>query len=317
MQLNEIVEKIKEHTRWSEEEIKKRIREKQAELYGLVSPEGAACVLARELGIALRETETVQINQLKENMNSISLKARVTGVFIRDFEKNGERKRVANIFLLDETGETRLVLWNEQIDRFLHFKEGDVIQIENGYVRKNIFGELEIRIGALGNVSVTGDDPSLPRGEGYYKESKIPMLEEGKRYTLRAAIVHVFNTNMVFEICPECGTLIKESLCPTHGSVTPEHTLIINTIIDDGYGNMRAVFFRDVAEKLVGSVSPNGEEMRERVKEILGREYLFYGKVKLNQVFGRKEFVVHDFSEINVKREAKMLIEELKNSSKV
>ncbi len=311
MELQEIISKIKESTNLSEEEIRERIRKKQQELYGLVSPEGAACIIARELGVNLDSAEKVKINQLKENMNRVNLKARISKIFIKNFEKNGEGRKVANIILIDDTGEARLCLWNEQVDSFPG-KEGDVIEIENGYTRKNIFGEVEIRIGTYGKVRIVEDDGSLPK-ERKYQTSSIKDMKVGGHYSVRATIVYVFDTNVFFEVCPECDSIIKNSKCETHGDVKPEYTMIINTIIDDGYGNMRAVFFRNVAEKLLGAPAEKlrHEALEERIKSILGKEFVFFGRVRMNQVFGRKEFIVDDFSEVEAKKEVEKLLTEI------
>ncbi len=64
MTLNEIIEKIKEQSGLPEEEIKNKIKEKQRELYGLVSPEGAAHILAKELGIELVKREFLKARDI-------------------------------------------------------------------------------------------------------------------------------------------------------------------------------------------------------------------------------------------------------------
>ncbi len=311
LRLEEIVEKIKQVSGLEEEEIRKMVKEKQRELYGLVSPEGAAHIVARELGIELVKKEFFKISDLKPGMNDVNLKARVSRIFLREFEKDGERKKVGNVFLVDETGEIRLTLWNEQIESF-PAKEGEVVEITNAYTRKNIFGETELRIGNYGNIKIVEDDGSLPLGERAYIFSTINKTIPGKRYQIRAAILHIFNTNIFYEICPECGVIVKNSTCPTHGEIEPEHTMIVNAIIDDGYGNMRAVFFRDIAEKLFGKTSEElfKENINERIKNILGNEYIFYGRVRKNEMFQRKELIIDDFEEVDPEKEAEKLLKD-------
>ncbi len=314
--LDSLVRKIVDHTGMTEEEVRIRIREKQVELYGLISPEGAATILAKELGIDVDELEEYKIKDLKEGLNSIYLKVRVSRIIKREFDKNGEKRRVANVFLVDETGETRLVLWNEQIDLY-PLNEGDVIEIKNGYTKKNIFGEIEVRIGAGGKINILPDDPSLPYGSGYVEE-KINKMEEGKRYKTRASIVQIFNTNMFFEICPECGNIIKNGECPVHGKVEPEYTIIVNGIIDDGYGNMRAVFFREIGEKLFNASVEKIKENPDRyIKNVLGKEFILYGKVRRNEVFNRKEFVVDNIEDMSVEIEIEKIEREMKELEKV
>ncbi len=313
MSLEEIIQKIKEFSGMSEEEIKRKIREKQRELYGLVSPEGAAHILARELGIEVVKKEYVKISEIKPGMYNFNLKVRVSKIFTREFEKNGVKKKVANIFVVDETGEIRLCLWNEQIDMF-SLKEGDVVEISGAYSRKNVFGETEIRLGMYGDIKLLPDDPSLPKSGKEYISSTINKFEPGKRYKVRAAIVYVFDTNIFYEVCPECGVIIKDSMCQIHGEVEPEHTVIVNAIIDDGYGNVRAVFFREVGEKLLGSPAEKllkENSLEKKISELLGKELVFYGKVRKNELFKRKEFIIDDFEEIDPEKETEKILEEL------
>ena len=49
----------------------------------------------------------------------------------REFEKFGRTGKVATAIAKDETGDIKLSLWNEDIDRI---KAGDKIKITNGYV---------------------------------------------------------------------------------------------------------------------------------------------------------------------------------------
>jgi len=58
--------------------------------------------------------------------------------------------RVANARAKDESGEIKLTLWNEQIDKV---KSGDKVVIENGWV-KEFRGELQVSTGRLGKLTV-------------------------------------------------------------------------------------------------------------------------------------------------------------------
>ncbi len=306
MELNEIILKIKEATGMGENEIMQRIREKQRELYGLVSPEGAAHILARELGIELNTCELVKLKDLKPNMTGLRVKSRITKVIEREFERDGVRKKVANVFLIDDTAEAKLVLWDSLIERYA-LNEGEVIEIVNAYTKKNIFGDVELRLGTFGEIKKLPDDSSLPYKGRVYIPERISKMEPGKRYKVRAAVVAVLRNNIFYAVCPECDTIIKNSTCPTHGEVAPVYTMIINAVIDDGYGNMRAVFFRENAEKLLGietkEAMQNKELLEEAFENILGKEFIFAGKVRRNEMFRRNEFIVEEIENVDVLKE--------------
>jgi replication factor A1 len=314
MSSNHLIEKISQKTGLPKEQIQKLILEKQKELCGLVSFEGAAHIVGRELGVELIEKKITQIKDVYAGMRNINIKARVTKIFKKEFEHDGEKKQVVNVFLLDKTGELRLSLWNEQAE-LLDAREGDVVEIIDAYARKNIFGEIELRLGRTGRIKKVEDSEDIPKPEMIktYTRERIDRVKEGGRYEIRACLVHIFESNPFFQICPECGSFIKDSKCEVHSEVKPEYTMILSGIIDDGYGNIRAVFFRETAEKLFGKTT------EEAMKEInifenfraLGKEFVFYGRIRRNQIFNRLELIVDDFNEINVEEEIEKLLKEV------
>jgi replication factor A1 len=68
----------------------------------------------------------------------------------RQFDKFGKTGRVANAVIKDETGEIKLVLWNEQIDQI---KPGMKVKILKGYC-KEWNGELQISTGKFGSFEI-------------------------------------------------------------------------------------------------------------------------------------------------------------------
>ncbi|MBL7148146.1 MAG: DNA-binding protein [Nanoarchaeota archaeon] len=68
----------------------------------------------------------------------------------REFEKFGKKGRVCTAVVKDESGETKLTLWNDDIDKV---KEGDKLHITNGYVNE-WQGELQLTTGKFGKLEV-------------------------------------------------------------------------------------------------------------------------------------------------------------------
>ncbi len=64
--------------------------------------------------------------------------------------QRGESARVVTATLKDESGEIKLSLWNEQIDKV---KVGDNVKIENGYVTE-FRQEPQLNVGRYGNLIV-------------------------------------------------------------------------------------------------------------------------------------------------------------------
>ena len=69
---------------------------------------------------------------------------------VRTFDKYGRTLKVANAVLTDESGEVKLTLWNDDIEKV---KQGDSIKITNGYVNE-FQGEKQLTTGKFGKLEV-------------------------------------------------------------------------------------------------------------------------------------------------------------------
>ncbi len=83
-------------------------------------------------GINLRATITS-----KENPRSVNYKTGGTG-------------EVCTAVISDDTGEIKLTLWNDEIDKV---EVGDTVEIANGYTSE-FKGEVQLNIGKYGNMTV-------------------------------------------------------------------------------------------------------------------------------------------------------------------
>ncbi|MEM5879093.1 MAG: OB-fold nucleic acid binding domain-containing protein [Candidatus Aenigmatarchaeota archaeon] len=334
MSLEEILTEIERNSSLSREELMKKIEEKKQEFSDLLTEEGAAYLIANELGLDLLEKRRrqLEIKNIVPGMRNVNFIGRIFNITpIVNFERqDGSSGKVVNIFVGDETGFVRIPLWNDQtkIVEEGELKQGDSIQVSNGMAKEGMYG-IEVSIGKYGfiNKIECEDLPSLEYLKRKYlspqaERTTIKNLLPG-RAEIIATIVHVFKGKLFFEICPECSnTLIKKEqkiVCPQHGEVLPSKALLITTIIDDGTANTRAVFFREQAEKLLQLSAKELEEIEEEkryeiVKErLLGRELQLTGRVKKNIAFDRLEFIVSDAKDLNVLEESKRLAEELEN----
>jgi len=84
-------------------------------------------------------------------MDRVIISGRVTYIGIKKIVKTrfGEAS-VARAILEDDTGKIALNLWREQIDLV---KEGDIVRVENGFVR-TYQEQLELNVGSRGNIVV-------------------------------------------------------------------------------------------------------------------------------------------------------------------
>ena len=179
MELEDIIGRVVDETGMGEEDVRSKIETKQKELGGLVTPIGAAHIIANEAGVNLLEglskSNELKIENIIPGMNSVDVVGRVTRIFpAREFEKADKTKgRVASLILADETGTIRIVFWGVDVALLEDkIEEGDVLRIREGYTKENINGEAEIHMGVRARAIVNPKD--VDKGE-------IPMPEQMKK----------------------------------------------------------------------------------------------------------------------------------------
>ncbi|HLC39447.1 MAG TPA: DUF2240 family protein [archaeon] len=336
MDSEQVIEEILKKTSFSRDEIRQKIERKQKELGGLVSAEGAAHLVAKEYGLDLlsnSEKRKLQIKNIISGMKNVTFAGRIFRVSnIIDFKRaDGSSGRVVNVFLGDATGVCKVALWNDQV-RLVDeetVKIGDAIQIIGGLAKENVYGDMEVSLGKFGKIT-TADGTELPTTEELAKNLVSPQIQRTNisnivpgNFEVKATVVDVFKGNFIFSVCPLCGGKVEinaaegKARCAEHGEVDASNALVINTVVDDGTADLRAIFFRDKAERLIGMIADDiavltTEKRYEWAKErALGKELLLVGKVKKNKVFNRLELLVDEVKEINPLEESKRIAEEI------
>jgi replication factor A1 len=300
-----LIKRIAESCGLTAEEINTRVEAKKARLAGLISKEGAAQIVAAELGISF-DKQNVKINEILPGMRRVTIVAKVISLSpIRSYEKNGRSGKVLNITLADETGNTRGVLWDtNHISLFEggQITNGDVVEISNASLRGT-----EIHLTAFSDIKKSQSKIENAKTEitnNYNSaavDKKIIDLKPMDRARMRAVIVQVFEPR-TFEVCPECGSRPKPETigfeCEKHGKVTPERRALINAVLDDGTESVRAVFFSDNIIKL--GLEKTASDFPEKRMEILGKEAYFTGMVRQNKVFNNTELVINAVEEVDL-----------------
>lgn len=331
VQADTVMQKILATTGMPAEDLARRVADKQRELSGLVSEEGAAYIIAKELGLDVFEKSRrrLEIKNVVPGIKNLTLSGRVFKVFgPHEFEREGQKSAVANVMLADGSGVVRLSLWDQQTELLKKLQPGMAIEISGAYTKADRRGGTEIRLSKRGTVKAI-EDSKLPAVEQVANteaplRADVSAMKEGGEYEVRAAVVQLFDMDPFFEVCPTCGARIKGESgpnmtmsykCPKHGAVQPSYSMVLSGVIDDGTENIRAVFFRDAATALTGL--PLEEAFAKRGKllesiDVLGKEFVMAGRVKRNKMFDRLEFVVSGVKPVDAKAEAERLLGELK-----
>lgn len=329
MDFDSILKEIKKKTEMSDDELNRKIIEKQQELSNLVSKEGAAYIIAKELGLDIftKTKRRLEIKNILPKLRNTNITARVVRIFpTKEFKKKDKTGKVATVILGDATGTIRMSLWDQQTEIVNELKPDMAVEVFGAYTKENgLSGNVEIRLGNKGGVKILeeSDIPSIKEIEQKDDTQKrISDLKEGSVGELRAAVVQLFDTSVFYEICPACGKRVTKDgakfKCAEHGEVEPVFTMVLSGIIDDGTGNIRAVFFRDAALKLIGMDINEALKSRESFFEnldVLGKEFMLFGKVRKNSAFNRTEFVVNNVAEVDVEGEINKLINNLASNA--
>ena len=184
MKTEAYINKIIEDTGLSKTEIKSLVEEKKEELKGLISDEGALFVIAKELGVEvsgenqelLNEIE-LNISDITLNMKNIVLVGRIKDIFnLNSFKKsNGEVGYVGAFKLHDNTGDIRIVLWDDQVNVFKdeRFEKNEIVKILNGNAKQGRYGGIEIHIGRFSKIILAPEDVDYKKYPKIKEEFKL------------------------------------------------------------------------------------------------------------------------------------------------
>ncbi len=307
----EIIEKIQQEKGLTQAEIEARVRKKLKDLSDLISKEGAAYIVANELGVKIFEDlskKSLKINQLMSGMTSVNLVGKVLQVYsVREFDTGTRQGKIGSMLIGDETGTIRVVMWDTNHIREIendNIRLDKVIKLKNGYIRDNN-GIKEIHMSNRSSLDLNPEENiNEIKFTHSYNKKQIKDLSPGESATIMGTIVQVFEPRF-YDACSQCNRKANVndgmSKCELHPNAAITKQPVLNLYLDDGSESIRVVAFRDIAEKILGDVQSlrenpaNFEELRNNV---LGEQYKFNGKVTKNEMFDRKEFIINSLEEL-------------------
>lgn len=122
----------------------------------------------------------INISSLEEGMNDVQLEGSVTTKFRKTtFSREDSEGVVASLLLADESGRTRLVLWDEQTEWFDKLNIDDRIRVESGYVRLNRNSEVELHLGRRGRITLLEPTTGKPSPKKPEKHQLLKDLRPG------------------------------------------------------------------------------------------------------------------------------------------
>ena len=121
-------------------------------------------------------------------------------------------------------------------------------------------------------------------------------VESGGVYDalLAGNVIEVRDGSGLIQRCPECGRVVQNDQCRTHGQVDPEDDLRVKAILDDGTDTVTAILDRELTAEVYGGTledalehardEMNRDVVAERIAERLeGREYRVRGSLSVDE----------------------------------
>lgn len=284
-------------------EVERRVEAKKAKLSGLISKEGAAQIVAAEMGVNL-EKQRLKISELVEGMKRANIVGKIIDISpVREFNKNGRAGKVVNLAVADESSNIRVVLWDTNHISLVEqgkLNKGDIIEIANGGVRSG-----ELHLGSFSDIKLSNEKiEGAVVTERVFEAGKIKDAKPGQKVKIRAVIVQVFEPRY-FEVCPECGKRALDSECKIHGKIEAKKRALLNLVIDDGTETMRSVVFAENIRMLGLSDEEiySLEKFDAKKNSLLGEEKIFYGSARTNTLYNTTEFNIEKIEEMNIDTE--------------
>jgi len=307
--LQELKEKIIASKQLSADELETKIQEKMDSLGSLISEEGAAHIIANELGISLGagpSTET-KLKDVQAGMKNVFVLVKVLKKYdVRSFGPDGSGK-VGSVFVGDETGVSRITFWNDKTSYLSQFNEGDVLEIQHAYSRENN-DRIEIHMGTSSHCIINPEGKEVKVKERSQVQEENPkklneITENDTFVTITATIVQVYDPRF-FESCPECKKRMQEQdggfVCATHGKQEPAFNYVMNLFLDDGTSNLRASLWKEQINILLGkseeevlTLRTNQDLLEQTKTDLLGKIISARARVRKNENYNNLELVLY------------------------
>lgn len=185
----------------SKEMVLERLQFERVRTGGLLSDEALVRLIAADLGCDVSSPKAVArellLLDLIPGLNDISVTGRVVALFPSKTFKGARKGRLASLLIADESGITRVVLWNDKAElvETERVKIGDVVHIRHGYTREDYGGKVEVQAGekCMFDVNPTGVNAEVyPFIDRFTVKTKdLPRLENGSRVNLTGTVLTV------------------------------------------------------------------------------------------------------------------------------
>ncbi len=232
------------------------------------------------------EVPYVLFEDITENLPAVFIRTKVVGEPIERTtirKTDGTEAKVVNIEVMDENGETgRIAAWDDDISLINDLNVDDTIEVRLARAKRDEFG-VSITLGRNSKiVPITDFDETntllqtadkLKQSE-IYEKVELDKIEPNMNVFVEATIVKIFPRVAFYDSCNQCQRKAMreetgELICKEHGNIanTRKRMILTVTLDDNSSATMKAKFFNDLAEELIGMSAAEAYEINERIGE--------------------------------------------------
>jgi hypothetical protein len=163
--------------------------------------------------------------------------------------------------------------------------------------------ENEIHLGSFSELKPSNEVFENVKTERVVKEKSISDFKVGDGISVRAFVVQNFEPRF-FHVCPECKKKVVSGengfVCAEHGNIGSEKRALINIVLDDGTESIRSVLFHERLPEIGITELENPDMLSQQRQNLLGKEMMFSGNVRMNKFFNNPELIIEKAEEINL-----------------
>jgi hypothetical protein len=276
-------------------EIERRVEAKRAKLSGLVSKEGAAQIVAAELGINF-DQERIEIKALVQGMRRANILGKVLEIGeVRTFERNGREGKVVRLRVADQTSNVPVVFWDTHHIALVENGEitlGCVLEISQGGVRNG-----ELHLSSFSDVKVSQEKLDDVVEQQQYMDRGLVEAKVGEKLQARAIVVQAFSPRS-FEVSKSTGRKPTEEEKSNGAEIVKRP--VLSLVLDDGTETMRCVLFGDQVYDLglTDEVLFGDDWDGQGKAKLLGKEKVFAGQVRFSDFAQANELTVESVGEV-------------------
>jgi replication factor A1 len=202
--------------------------------------------------------------------------------------RDGETEILSGV-LADETGRLPFTDW----DPHPELTEGASVRLGDLYVRE-FRGAPSVNVSEFSTVEtldraveVTDDAPRMSVRDAVTSGGLFDV-------ELAGSVIEVRDGSGLIQRCPQCGRLVQNGQCRSHGAVEGVDDLRIKAVLDDGTGTVTAILDDEITERVYGGdVEDAKEHARDEMdqeavadairEEIVGREFVVRGSLSVDE----------------------------------